>query len=288
MGQRETSVVRQRRLRAELRRIREESGRTQKTVAEDLGWSTSKVIRLERGTVNVSTSDVMAMLYYYGIEHSEVADDLLAVTRTRVEGWWQEYREVTHQQFRNFLGYEDSATRIRQYMRVVVPGLLQTEEYARVMFGEYFEQDQQQVDLWTLIRMRRQELLDLSRCPDLLFVLDEAVIHRWVGGPEVMREQLTRLKELARHPRISIRIVPFSKGMYRGMQGSNFTIFEFPSQDSVVTLEDPHRDVILDDPETSNHYVERFLAVARIACLEWEVDKIVDTVIDRMRLGVMI
>jgi transcriptional regulator with XRE-family HTH domain len=288
MGQRETSVVRQRRLRAELRRIREESGRTQKTVAEDLGWSTSKVIRLEGGAVNVSTSDVMALLHYYGIHDPDVADDLLEVTRTRVEDWWNEYRGLIHQQFRNFLGYEDSATRIRQYMGVFVPGLLQTEEYARVVFGEYFEQDQQLVDLWTRIRMRRQKLLDSLRCPELLFVLDEAIIHRWVGGPEVMRKQLMRLKELAQHPHISIRIVPFTKGMHRGMQGSNFTIFEFPSQDSVVALEEPHRDVILDHPDKSNHYIETFLAVQRIACIEGEVDRIIDTVIDRMRLGAMV
>ncbi len=288
MGQSETSVVRQRRLRAELRRIRDDLGRTQKTVAEALGWSTSKVIRIETGAVNVSTSDVMALLHYYGIKDPNVADDLLAATRTRVEGWWDEYRGTVRQQFLNFLGYEDSATRIRQYMDQVVPGLLQTEEYARALIGDYFEQDPEQIDFWTRIRLRRQELLDLSCCPELLFVLDEAVLHRWVGGPEVMREQLARLKDVAQHPRISIRIVPFTEGMYAGLQGSSFTIFEFPSDDYVVTLEDPHRDVILNDPDTSSHYIEKFLAVQRIACLEEEVNKIIDLVIDRMRLGAMV
>src|ERR687887_268850 len=103
MGQRETSVVRQRRLRTELRRIREESGRTQKVVAEALGWSTSKVIRIETGAVIVSTSDVMALLHYYRINDPDLAEDLLAATRVRDEGWWDEYRGYYRQQFVNFL-----------------------------------------------------------------------------------------------------------------------------------------------------------------------------------------
>jgi transcriptional regulator with XRE-family HTH domain len=286
MGQRETSVLRQRRLRAELRRLREESGRTQKVVAEAMGWSTSKVIRIEMGAVNVSTSDVRALLHYYDIDDRNLAEDLLEVTRTREEGWWDAYRGYFNQQFINFLGYEDSATRIRQYMGQIVPGLLQTEEYARALVTDYHQLDQEQIDRGTRIRMRRQELLDGPRCPELIFVLDEAVVHRWVGGPDVMIRQLTRLKDLARRPRLSVHIVPFSQGMYAGLQGSSFTIFEFPARDYVVTLEDPHRDAILDDQETSSSYLETFLTVQKHA--EREVDKIIDSMIDRMRLGTMV
>jgi transcriptional regulator with XRE-family HTH domain len=288
MGQRETSVVRQRRLRAELRRCREDAGRTQKAVAEALGWSTSKVIRIETGAVNVSTSDVMALLHYYGISDPAVADGLLAATRSREEGWWEKYRSYVTQQFQLFLGYEDSATRICQYMREIVPGLLQTEEYAKALFTDYHQPDQEQIDRGARIRMRRQELLRRPNCPELLFVLDEAVIHRWVGGPEVMQHQLLRVKELARHPSITIQIVPFTAGMYVGMQGSSFTIFEFPARDYVVAIEDPHRDLIVNDPDTSSSYIETFLAVQQLACLEEEVDKIIDPVIDRMRLGAMV
>lgn len=286
MGQRETSVLRQRRLRAELRRLREESGRTQKVVAEAMGWSTSKVIRIEMGSVNVSTSDVRALLHYYDIDDRRLAEDLLEVTRTREEGWWDAYRGYFNQQFINFLGYEDSATRIRQYMGQIVPGLLQTEEYARALVTDYHQLDQEQIDRGTRIRMRRQELLDGPRCPELIFVLDEAVVHRWVGGPDVTIRQLIRLKDLARRPRLSVHIVPFSQGMYAGLQGSSFTIFEFPARDYVVTLEDPHRDAILDDRETSNSYLETFLTVQKHA--EGEVEKIIDSVIDRMRLGTMV
>ncbi|HEV2781025.1 MAG TPA: helix-turn-helix transcriptional regulator [Actinophytocola sp.] len=285
MEQRETSVVRRRRLRVELRRIREESGRTQKAVAEALGWSTHKVIRIETGAVNVSTSDLMALLHFYGITDSTVTEELLAVTRTRVAGWWDEYRSYFSQQFLNFLGYEDSAICIRQYMGDLVPGLLQTEEYARAVVSDY-QPDGEQTDRETMVRMRRQQLFDRPHGPEFQYVLDEVVVHRWMGGREAMLRQLARLKELAQHPRVSIRIVPFSEGMYPGMQVSSFTIVELPSEDGVVTLvEDPHRDVIVDDPETSSNYISKFSKLQQIACPEGEVDKIIDPVIERMRLG---
>jgi transcriptional regulator with XRE-family HTH domain len=286
MERRETSVVKQRRLRVELRRIREESGRTQRSVAEALGWSTSKVIRIETGAVNVSTSDVMALLHYYGINNPDVVEDLLAITRARTAGWWDKYRSFFSQQFLNVLGYEDSATHIRQYMGLVVPGLLQTEEYARALVADY-QQDKEWIDRGARIRMRRQELLDRPNCPELQFVLDEAVIRRWVGGPEVMLRQLVRLKDLARHPRVNLQIVPFTKGMYAGMQGASFTIYELPSDDDVVTVvERPHRDVIVDDSEASGNYIRKFRKLQKIASPEGEVDKIIDSVIAKMRLGV--
>jgi transcriptional regulator with XRE-family HTH domain len=283
MARRETSAVRLRRVRAELRRFREDSGHTQKAVAEALGWSTSKVIRIETGAVQVSTSDVMALLHFYGIHDPDTATDLVAATRTRDQDWWTEYRSVFSQQFLNFLGYEDSATRIRGYSTLVVPGLLQTEEYATALLVDY--EPQLHPDLGLHIRMRRQQLLDRSSCPELLFILDEAVIQRWVGGPAVMARQLRRLKELAQHPRIRMRIVPFTAGMYVGMQGSSFTIFEFPSGDDVVSVEEPQRNIIVDDSETSDNYIRKFSKLQHVACPEGEVDKIIDSVIDRMRLG---
>jgi transcriptional regulator with XRE-family HTH domain len=288
MGQRETSVVRQRRLRAELRRFREEACLTQKIVAEALGWSVSKMVRLESGSGNVSTSDVMALLHYYRVDDLDVAEKLLAATRNLEKGWWERYRGFLTPQFLDVLGYEASATCIRVYMRLIVPGLLQTEEYARALLAKYGQPNEAQIDRGVRIRMRRQELLDHTSGPKLLFVLDEAVIHRWVGGADSMVPQLTRLKDLARHPRISIQIVPFSKGVYVGMQGSSFTIFEFSSHDHVVALEDPERDLIL-GPDTSSCYIDKFLAVQQLACHdEEEVDRIIDPVIDRMRLGAMV
>jgi transcriptional regulator with XRE-family HTH domain len=294
MAQGETPVVRLRQLRTELRRLRDEAGHTQKTVGESLGWSISKVIRIETGAANVSTSDLMALLHFYGVTDPDRTNELLAITRAKEESWWDQYRDVFSQRFLNFLAYEDSAARIRQFNGLSVPGLLQTEGYMRAVFREALtdkHQDQvsNEVELERAVRVRtrRQQLLTRESGPELLIVLDEAVIHRWVGGPDVMRAQLTRLKEAAEHPRIDLRIVPFTRGIHHGMRDS-FTIYEFPSddQDYVVNVENPHRDVLINnDLETSSKYVEVFYEVQDIATPKGEVSKIIDPVIDRMRVA---
>jgi transcriptional regulator with XRE-family HTH domain len=288
MGQRETSVVRQRRLRAELRRFREASGRTQKAVAEALGWSISKVIRIETGEVSISTSDVMALLHYYGVNDSRLENYFIETTRNRAceKSWWSEYRSFLSQRFQNHLGYEASSTRVMQYMSLTMPGLLQTEEYARVLHADH-QHDAEHIERWTQIRMRRQELLNESECPEFEFVLDEAVLHRWVGGPGVMLRQLERLQELMLRPTISIRIVPFSAGTYPGIHGPSFTIFEFSSGDFAATLEDPDGDKFANGLKTPQSYYQTFLAVRQHACLEEEVTTIIEPVINKMRLGAM-
>lgn len=278
--------VEQRRLRAELRRMRDDARQTQKMVADKLGWSTSKVIRIETGAVNVSTSDVMALLHHYRITDPERTEDLLAITRGRGVAWWDKYSDVYGQQFLNFLGYEDSASRIRQFMGFVVPGLLQTKEYARALFEAYYPTEQARVDRAITVRMQRQEILAHENAPRLSFVLDEAVIHRWIGGADIMLGQLSRIKELAKRPNISIRILPFSAGVNRAMRGS-FTIFEFPSEpeDYVVNLEDPHRDVLIkDDPEVSSDYLESFDELREVASPKEKLDSIIDQIVKQMNL----
>lgn len=278
--------VEQRRLRAELRRMRDEAGQTQKMVADKLGWSMSKVIRIETGAVNVSTSDVMALLHHYRITDPERTEDLLAITRGRGVAWWDKYGDVYGQQFLNFLGYEDSASRIRQFMGLVVPGLLQTKEYARALFEAYYPTEPATVDRAVAIRMQRQDILTRDGAASASFVLDEAVFNRSVGGAETMLGQLSRIKEAAKLPNISVRILPFSAGVHRAMRGS-FTIFEFPSEteDYVVNLEDPHRDVLIkDDPEVSSDYLESFDELQDIASPEEETPSIIDQIGKRMNL----
>lgn len=277
MGQGPTPVE-QRRLRAELKRMRDEAGQTQKMVADSMGWSTSKVIRIETGAVNVSTSDMMALLHHYRITDPARTEDLLAITRGRGVAWWDQHSDMYSQQFLTFLAYEDSASRIRQFEGFVVPGLMQTKEYARALFEIYYAMKQSWIDRAVGIRMQRQEILARDNAPDVSFLLDEAVIHRWIGGSEVMLGQLSRIKELAKQPNISIRILPFSAGVHRAMRGS-FTIFQFPSEpvDHVVTLEDPHWEVLIkDNPEISSDYLESFDELREVASPESALDSIID------------
>jgi transcriptional regulator with XRE-family HTH domain len=290
MAQGTTPVVQQRRLRAELRRAREDAGQTQKQVADELGWSLSKVIRLETGATAVSTSDAMALIHFYKITDQDRVEDLLSVTRARARSWWDEYSEVYSQRFLNFLAYEDSASRVRQFVGLGVPGLLQTRDYARGVFDAYLVKDSE-IELAIKVRMRRQQLLERADgTPDetrFEFMLDEAVVHRLVGSDEVMIQQLTRLKELndADNPSISIRIVPFTAGVNPGMKGS-FTIFEFPSEneDFVVNIEEPNTDVLIrDNPETASNYVEAFLELEDIALSRAASSELLGSVIHAMR-----
>lgn len=291
-------VVQLRRLRGELRRARELAGLTQKQVADDLGWSLSKVIRQETGAQNISTADVMALVHYYRITDQAQIDSLLAITRAKEQvWWWDEYREVLPRRFVEYIAYEGAAAAIRQFQIMQVPGLLQTTAYARTLFTDVEEPELAAVGLQ--VRMRRQEILFRENCPDALFVLDEAVIHRIVGGPEVMLEQLTHLRKLNTRPHISIQIVPFSAGVKATMNGS-FTILDFspvssnnPGSDQddvdyVVNIEglgSNTEPLINDNPETTSRYVEAFYGIREIAMSAERTDELIETKIDSIRAG---
>lgn len=285
MAQGGSRAVQQRRLRNELRRLREEAKRTQKQVAESLGWSISKVIRIETGAVHASTADVRALLHYYQLTDQARTDDLLSITQAKDETWWDEYRKDFKQTFLDFLDYEDSSIRLRQFMGTVVPGLLQTEEYSRAVF-QLYQYDEKTLERAVRIRMRRQQLLAPERDLPIWYILDESVLHRWIGGPDVARRQLLRLKEAAKQPNITIRVVPFRAGMHAGLHG-DFTIFELPADDEdyVLLLQAPHRDeIIRDDRAITSRFVEYFYALEDIATPADELDDFLDPLIDGIRL----
>lgn len=280
MAQGETPVVRTRRLQAEIRRLRDKAGLTQKAVAREMGWSESKVVRMETGTVGISTSDLRALLHFYRVDDARHAEELLEITRHRGKSWWDDYPD---KQFRDFLAFEDSAIGIDQFMTLVVPGLLQTEGYMRALFESYM-MDEKAIAPAVRTRLHRQELL-ADRGTRALFVLDEAVIHRWVGGPDVMMEQLIKIRDLDLQPSVEIRIIPFSKGAHRGMIDS-FAIFTLPTGESVVNIESPHRDrLISNEPETSKKYVETFGKLREIAIKGKEMRKLIDPVIETMSVA---
>ena len=285
MAQVGTRVMQQRRLRAELRRLRERAGSTQKTAAESLHWSTSKIIRIETGAVAVSPSDVMAMLHVYDVADKTLADDLVAISRSKDEMWWDAYRKYHGQQFLDFLDYENAATSIRQYIGFVVPGLLRTEDYATALIRGYTDDDEI-IERGVALRLRRQQRLSEENAPRAWFVLDETALHRRIGGPDIMRDQLTHIKEVARRPNMTVQVVPFKTGMHPGMIGS-FTIFEFESDgehDYIVNIEDPHREALIrDDPETTSKYLQTFYELEDFAIGKDGLDAVVDPLIEALR-----
>lgn len=287
MAQPETPVTQQRRLRAELKRAREQSGLTQKEVAVALDWSPSKVIRIETGAVIISTSDLMALLPHYGITDRKRIDTLVEVARAaRKQAWWDEYRPHYDQQFLTFLGYEASTIRLRAFQALLIPGLLQTAAYSEAIMRSYTT-DPEQIARGLEVRSKRQQVLDLKAGPEMFFVLDEAALQRWVGGPDVMREQLRWLEELDTRPNISIQIVPFTAGAHPGMRGA-FTIYEFPFEDEdfALLLEHPDGDVLIqNNPEIASTYVETFFDLEAVAAPKGDISKITRPILERLPGG---
>lgn len=256
-------AVQRRRLRAELRRARLGAGLTQEQVAKAMDWSLSKLIRIENGTTaGISTNDLKAMLLHYNITDEARTAALLALARTsRERSWWSAYRDVAPPRLIQLIEYEEAASTSRNFQSFVIPGMLQTAEYARASIEQLApNMPAAQVDPRVEIRMKRQELLKRVDAAEMFFVVDEAVVRRLVGGKDVMRQQLMRMIEVADMPNVTIEVVPFSAGVLQGMQAP-FVIHEFPdaADDDVLYQEIPSGDLLSrDNPDEILRFREYF------------------------------
>ena len=205
--------VRRRRLAAELRRLRDRSGQTGDEVASQLGWSPSKVSRYELARTGLRPSDVRKMLEVYGVEPNR-QEDLLALARqANTKGWWEEYADVMSEENISIIGLEDEASAEWSWHLEVIPGLLQTEAYARQVNQKGFSLDlvpPRQVERSVQARLKRQELLHKDPPLELLAVLDESVLRRRIASPDVMRRQLHHLIEVAKWPNVTLRVLPLN------------------------------------------------------------------------------
>ena len=255
-------AVQRRRLRAELRRARLDAGLTQDQVAAAMDWSLSKLIRIENGSVGISTNDLKAILLHYKITEENRTSELLALSRAaRERSWWSTYRDSAPPRLLQLIEYEAAAFIARSFQPLLVPGLLQTEEYARTSIRQLApKMSASQVEGLVEIRMKRQELLQRSDAPLLFFIMDEAVVRRIVGGEDVMRRQLQRMIEVSNSPNVTIEVVPFSAGLLPGLQGQ-FLIYEFSdaADDDVLYLEDARGALLSrDSPDEVLRFREEF------------------------------
>ncbi len=262
-------VVQRRRLRAELRRARLDAGLTQEQVASAMDWSLSKLIRIENGTVNISTNDLKAILAHYKISDEQRTAEFLALSRgARERSWWSGYRDVASPRLLQMIEYEAASVITRNFQPLLVPGLLQTEEYARNVYQSLNPQESDsRLESLVDVRMRRQELLTRRDAPLLFFIIDQAVVQRNVGGKAAMRRQLTQMIELAGKPNVTIEVVPFEAGAHVGLLGS-FLIFEFPdtADDDALWLEGPTGDLLSrDNPEEILSFREKFEHLRQIS-----------------------
>jgi transcriptional regulator with XRE-family HTH domain len=283
-------TIHRRRLRNELRRAREQAGFAQRDVAAAMEWSLSKLLRIETGAVSITTNDLRALLTHYHILDADRVESLLALARAaRERSPWNAYRDLVTPEFIVHLAYESAASIIRSFEPRIIPGLMQTEEYAKELLTEFRGPDATLVDRLVDLRIERQEIFDRSNPPEFHFIIDEVAIHRIVGGPGVMRRQLRRLQDFLSRPNVTIRIVPFSTGIYPRMR-QPYHLFEFddPESEDVLSIEGPQGDLLVreaspsDEPGVSPlEYLEGFFKLEQIARSE-ETPRMIDAALDRL------
>lgn len=245
--------MRRRRLASELRRLRESAGLTIDEVGDKLECSASKISRIETGHVGVTPRDARDMLELYGLPGDEREALVQLAREARTRGWWHKYNEVFTGAF---VGLEADASSLHAFQALLVPGLLQTEHYARAVFRAMRPDDTEpEIERRVSARMERQRLLTDPAPPEYWAVVDEAVLHREVGGPEVMAEQLSRLVQAATLPHVTIQVVPFDAGAHPGMEGP-FLILGFPEQadPDVVYVDSTAGGVYLEMPADVRRY----------------------------------
>jgi transcriptional regulator with XRE-family HTH domain len=253
-----TPAVGRRKLAGELRRLRSQAGLTIQDVATKLECSAGKISRIETGTVGARVQDVRDMLTLYRVPPAQ-RDELLDLVRlSRTKAWWQDYLDVVPADAGTFYGLESGAARIDHVAIGLVPGLLQTEEYARALIGVRPDTPAEVVQRRIELRLRRQEVLRRPDPPRLRILLDEAVLHRQVGGAAVMAAQIRRLLEVAALDHVGLRVVPFAAGAYLAA-GASYSIFGFAeAQPHVVYIEQLTRNSYLDQPADVAVFVSAF------------------------------
>jgi transcriptional regulator with XRE-family HTH domain len=246
---------------------------TQQEVADAMEWSLSKLIRIESGQVNIAINDLKVLVAHYKItDDKRVAELLTSARGSRERSWWSTYQGVAAKDYLNFIGYESSASHIRNFEPILVPGLLQTEDYAReVIRASPRQGSTEYTDKLLELRSERQERVLTGEFPKMYFVLDEAVVRRIVGRPETMRDQLRHLLILNERDNIDVLVVPFKDGLHI-LSNTPMVHFEFagPDDEDVLYFEGPFGDLMLSREESSEAqgpsvYLDHFWTVEALA-----------------------
>jgi transcriptional regulator with XRE-family HTH domain len=271
-----------RRLRNALRSARDAAHLTQEQVAQAMDWSLSKVIRIETGGVGVSTSDLRQLLQLYRIDDADRVTELVELARVgRRRPWWTRYKDVVPGEYLSYVGLEDESSAVRSFCPSGMPGLLQTEQFARALLraswraviagGSVAQSASPPPEFDALVDMRmirQREVLRRADPPEITAVLDEAVLRREIGGKQVLQRQLLHLVALASNPRITIQVLPFTADV-GGLLGP-FLMLEFPdpADSDVVYVESTFEQAVLDGAEVAIY--RRVFERARSASLRGE------------------
>lgn len=258
------STVPRRQLGRYLKQAREEAGMGVEPAARDLEWSRARMYRIEAGQTSVRTHDVLAMCRLYGVS-TDLTDVLVGLAReSKSEGWWQAYGDVVPHWFELYVGMEAAAGRLRNYDSNLIPGLLQTPEYAEAVFRLKSEVSEQEIRQKVALRLERQRILKRRRpkAPQFEAIIDEAVLRRPIPDRQAMARQLAKLVNISQQPSISVRVLPYDAGPHRGSPTGAFHILDFPRlgtrppEPSTVYSENITGALYLDKPHEVAEYEE--------------------------------
>ncbi|GGW00166.1 helix-turn-helix transcriptional regulator [Streptomyces globisporus] len=244
-------TVRRRILGMELRKLRDHAGLTTEEVSSNMGWHQSKLSRVENGRSGMRAHEIAKVLDLYGVSSQEEREALGALAREgKQRVWWQPYSDVLTQRYASYIGFEAEAVAMRSFQTLLIPGLLQTPDYARATI-QALQPEASAADVRALVEVRlaRQNAVLTREEPLKMWaIVDEAVLRRQVGPHEVRERQLLRLAEAAEQPHVVLQVLPFSAGGHIGMLGP-FVILEFPVRGDL--------DVVYAESLTSSLYLER-------------------------------
>lgn len=242
---------------AQLRRLREERNISQEDAGYAIRASRMKIYRMEQGQVGFKERDLLDLLRLYRVQDEEVQDEILDLARqANTPGWWHEYGDVVEDWFRRHLGLEQEASLIRTYEVQFLPGLLQTEDYARAVTRlGYPNASQRKLDRLVELRMARQQLLTQPEPPRLWTVVDEATLRRAYGGTAVLRGQLEHLLRVIELPNVSVQVAPFAVAN-QAVANTPITLLRFDKRDmhEVVYLEQLIGAIYLDKSSQVDQY----------------------------------
>ena len=269
-------VVQSAMLRTELLQLRRDQNMTQETVARALDWHPSKLIRIEGGKSRITKTDLQALLRQYGVVSTHRQERLEALAQgARGTAWWDEYRDVIDEATISYIGHEPGAVVLRQFENALIPGLLQTREYATAVVSHFVkDRKDRSVERLVALRMRRQEAMrGRDQPPRQEFIVDEAAIRRHIGmrtDTQIMARQLRRILNLVEGDElVGVRIVPFSAGAYAGL-GGPFVLVEFDKGlNDVLYVEVPSalqaHSTFTSDNDSVSTYRDAFEAIAEDA-----------------------
>lgn len=226
-GTRQTPTVRLRRLAAELRTLRASAGLTRDEVVERTGINVATLYRIEHAKVRPQTRTLRTLLDLYRADQESQAELIALLRDARQRGWLHAYQSDLPEQYTTYIGFEGEARSVWNYESLFIPGLLQTEDYARAVIGAGLPGARREdIEPRVQVRMQRQDVLRNDSPLELWAIVDEAALRRQAGGPAVMQAQLRHLLDAVELPNITLQVIPFSVGAHAGMPGS-FVFMQF-------------------------------------------------------------